>query len=79
MGAWLPYRRARRVLEEFFPLGDDPPMVETIRQRTLHVGARLEREAVAAPRCATDGVAIDRPFHRRWSRAIGAQLPSAFL
>ena len=40
------------MLEEFFPLGDDPPMVETIRQRTLHVGARLEREAVAAPRSA---------------------------
>jgi hypothetical protein len=52
MGAWLPYRRARGVLEEFVPLGGDAPMVETIRQRTLHVGARLEREAVAAPRSA---------------------------
>jgi hypothetical protein len=52
MGAWLPYRRARRLLEEFFPLGGDAPVVETICQRTLHVGARLEREAVAAPRSA---------------------------
>lgn len=46
MGALLPYRRVRSLLEEFFPLGDAPE-VETIRQRTLHVGARLEREAVA--------------------------------
>ena len=48
MGALLPYRRARSLLEEFFPLGDAPE-VETIRQRTLHVGARLERKAVAPP------------------------------
>jgi hypothetical protein len=46
MGALLPYRRARSLLGEFFPLGDAPE-VETIRQRTLHVGATLEREAVA--------------------------------
>jgi len=52
MGAWLPYRRARRLLEEFFPLDGNAPMIETIRQRTLRVGARLEREAVAAPRSA---------------------------
>jgi hypothetical protein len=39
------------LLEEFFPLGD-PPEVEAIRQRTLHVGARLEREAVALPTSA---------------------------
>ena len=32
---------------EFFPLGDDLPEVETIRQRTLHVGARFEREALS--------------------------------
>src|SRR5260370_42220112 len=44
MGAWLPYRRARRLLEEFFPLDGNAPMIETIRQRSLHVGARLERE-----------------------------------
>jgi hypothetical protein len=46
MGALLPYRRARSLLGDFFPLGDAPE-VETVRQRTLHVGARLEREAVA--------------------------------
>ncbi len=51
MGALLPYRRARSLLEEFFPLGEAPE-VETIRQRTLHVGARLERQAVAPPTSA---------------------------
>src|SRR6185437_4722465 len=40
LGAWMPYRRARGLLAEFFPLGDDVPEVETIRQRTIHVGAR---------------------------------------
>jgi hypothetical protein len=48
MGGELPYRRACSLLEEFFPLGEAPD-VETIRQRTLHVGARLEREAVRLP------------------------------
>src|SRR6202044_1432820 len=48
MGSLLPYRRARSLLEEFFPLGDTP-QVETIRQRTMRVGARLERDAVAPP------------------------------
>lgn len=51
MGALLPYRRARTVLSEFLPLGQ-PQTVETARRRTLCVGARLEREAVAAPACA---------------------------
>ena len=45
MGSLLPYRRARAMLDEFFPLGDTPE-VETIRQRTLKVGARLERGAM---------------------------------
>jgi hypothetical protein len=45
MGASLPYRRARTLLSEFLPLGDIPS-AETVRQRTIHVGARLEREAV---------------------------------
>src|SRR3977135_4309441 len=43
MGSLLPYRRARTLLSEFLPLAD-VPAVETTRQRTLHVGARLERE-----------------------------------
>jgi hypothetical protein len=46
MGAALPYRRALAMLGEFFPLGD-APAVETTRQRTLRVGARLERAALA--------------------------------
>ncbi len=48
MGALLPYRRARTLLSEFLPLAD-VPAVETTRQRTLHVGARLEKEAVSQP------------------------------
>jgi hypothetical protein len=51
MGSVLPYRRARSLLDEFFPLGDAPE-VETIRQRTLHVGARFERAAAALPTSA---------------------------
>jgi hypothetical protein len=48
MGAALPYRRALALLGEFFPLRD-APAVETTRQRTLRVGARLERAALAPP------------------------------
>jgi len=46
MGSLLPYRRARTLLAEFLPLGK-PQAVETARQRTLRVGARLEQDAVA--------------------------------
>ncbi len=49
MGARLPYRRAITLLDGLFPLGA-PPMVETIRQRTLRVGARLELQAAAPSR-----------------------------
>jgi hypothetical protein len=49
MGAALPYRRALMLLKEFFPLGD-VPAVETTRQRTLRVGARLERAALTPSR-----------------------------
>ena len=48
MGALLPYRRARTLLSEFLPLGE-PQTVETTRQRTLRVGARLEQEASRVP------------------------------
>ena len=51
MGASLPYRRARTMLAEFLPL-DDIPSVETARQRTLRVGARLEKAAVSAAKAA---------------------------
>jgi hypothetical protein len=50
-GAMLPYRRARGVLDDSFPLGA-APVIETIRQRTLQVGARLECQALAPPRPA---------------------------
>ena len=46
MGALLPYRRAADLLAEVFPL-DDALAIETIRQRTLLVGRRLEGEAAA--------------------------------
>ncbi len=48
MGALLPYRRARTLLSEFLPLADIPT-VEATRQRTLRVGARLEKEAAVQP------------------------------
>jgi hypothetical protein len=51
MGALLPYRRACALIEEFLPIGD-AAAVETVRQRTLRVGARLEREAVSVPTSA---------------------------
>ena len=51
MGATLPYRRARTLLSEFLPL-DDIPSVETTRQRTIRVGARLEKEAVTLAKVA---------------------------
>jgi hypothetical protein len=47
-GALLPYRRARALLETFFPVGD-LPTIDTIQRRTLQVGARLEREAIVTP------------------------------
>ena len=51
LGALLPYRCARALLEDFFPVGD-PPTTDTIQQRTLQVGARLECEAVSLPTSA---------------------------
>jgi hypothetical protein len=47
----MPYRRTRGFLAEFFPDGDDLAEVETNRQRTLRVGARLERDAVSPTTC----------------------------
>ena len=79
MGAALPYRRALALLEEFFPLGD-VPAVETTRQRTLRVGARLERATLAPPQppaappeASSIALAIDgghvRPVRRYQVRA----------
>jgi hypothetical protein len=51
LGALLPYRRARALLEDFFSLGD-LPAIDTIQQRTLQVGARLERGSIVAPAIA---------------------------
>ncbi len=51
MGASLPYRRARTLLAEFLPL-DDIPSVETARQRTIGVGARLEKAALGCGKTA---------------------------
>jgi len=47
-GAALPYHRALALLAEVCPLGE-APAVETPRQRTLQVGARLERAALTPP------------------------------
>ena len=66
MGAWLPYRCAWRFLSELFPLGNDPPWHETVRRRTMRVGAGLERESLsraktpqAVPPSETMTVSID--------------------
>lgn len=48
MGSALPYRRAQALLAELLPL-DTAPDVETVRRRTLQVGARLERAALVPP------------------------------
>jgi hypothetical protein len=48
LGTLLPYRRARALLRDFFPVGD-LPTIDTIQRPTLQVGARLEREAIVAP------------------------------
>lgn len=45
MGSALPYWRAQALLAELLPL-DTAPDVETVRRRTLQVGARLERAAL---------------------------------
>src|SRR3954467_13445521 len=55
MGAQLPSRRARALLDELLPLAT-PPVVETLRQRSLRVGARLECQA-AIPSRSTPAVA----------------------
>jgi len=61
MGSLLPYRLARTVLSEFLPLGK-PQTVETTRQRTIRVGARLEQDAVAGaaskPAVAAKSIAL---------------------
>jgi hypothetical protein len=61
MGAFLPYRRTRTLLSEFLPLGTQQA-IETTRQRTLGVGARLEQEAVVAagskPAVAAKSIAL---------------------
>ena len=51
MGASVPYRRARTLLAEFLLL-DDIPTVETARQRTIGVGARLEKAALGCEKTA---------------------------
>src|SRR5689334_24621229 len=63
MGARLPYRRARALLDDLFPLGT-PPVVETLRQRTLQVGARLECQAATSSR-PTPEVAVAACNYRR--------------
>src|SRR5215203_1915770 len=87
MGAALPYRHALALLKEFFPLGD-APAVETTRQRTLQVGARLERAALApsqppaaAPEAGPIALGIDaghvrsvRSYQVRSFEAIVAQV-----
>jgi hypothetical protein len=90
IGAALPYRRALALLGQFFPLGD-APAVETTRQRTLRVGARLEHAALApsqppaaAPEAGPIALGIDaghirsvRSYQVRSFEAIVAQVGAA--
>ena len=84
MGAALPYRRALTLLKEFFPLGD-APAVETARRRTLQVGARLERAALAPPQPAvappeTDAIALGIDAgHERSVRSYQVRSFEAFV
>jgi hypothetical protein len=63
MGASLPYRRTVTMLAKFLPL-DNMPSVETARQRTIRVGARLEQEVVNSakeaepPKVAAESIAL---------------------
>lgn len=88
MGAALPYRRALTLLGEFSPLGE-APAVETTRQRTMRVGARLERAAqvTQAPAATpgTDAIALGidaghvrsvRSYQVRSFEALVAQISS---
>jgi hypothetical protein len=90
MGAALPYRRALALLGELFPLGDVPAL-ETARRRTLRVGARLERAALApsqppAAALAQDAITLGidaghvrsvRGYQVRSFEAIVAQVSAA--
>jgi hypothetical protein len=61
LGALLPYRRARALLEDFFSIGD-PPAIDTIQQRTLQVGARLATTmASKSPSAACRSRPISKP------------------
>ncbi len=63
MGALLPYGRAVALMSEFLPL-DDGPAIETIRRRTVRVGARLQSASLrgnsgTAPEAKAIAVAVD--------------------
>jgi len=47
MGSLAAYGRAAALMAEFLPLGHTPA-IETARRRTLQVGAKLERQILAA-------------------------------
>jgi hypothetical protein len=63
MGALAPYRRATTLMAEFLPL-TDIPAIETMRRRTLKVGARLERAVLCSkppspPAAETLAISVD--------------------
>ncbi len=80
MGAALPYRRALALMGEFLPLGH-APAVETARQRTLRVGARLERAALApsqAPAAAPEAGPIALGIDAGHVRAVRSHRVRSF-
>src|SRR5208337_1877251 len=75
ISALLPYRHARSLLEDFFPLRDAPE-VETIRQRTLQRRRQTPLRRQRRPRRATRGRSRSPSGG---SREIDTQLPGAHL
>ena len=69
MGSALPYRRARALLAELLPL-NTAPKVETIRRRTLQVGARLERAALVPPGEGSPATTITLAIDARHVKSI---------
>ena len=49
LGASMPYRRARGLLAEFFPLGDDVPEVETNRATNASRRRQVENAEALSP------------------------------
>jgi hypothetical protein len=57
LGSMLPYRKAAEVLAEFLPV-EPTEGHQTVRKRTLTLGARLEEQSLRPACCTESGRAI---------------------